>query len=50
MEVKMVDHKKDPVLVDVCTGTGVQQSTRDYLDPPPYSAPTNAAALYHSGS
>ena len=50
-EVKMVDHKKDPVLVDVCTGTGVQQSTRDYLDPaPPSSAPTNAAAPYHSGS
>ena len=35
----MVDHQKDPVLVDVCTGTGVQQSTRDYLDRPAIFGP-----------
>ena len=35
----MVAHKKDPVLVDVYTGTGVQQSTRDYLDRPAIFGP-----------
>ena len=35
----MVAHKKDPALVDVCTGTGVQQSTRDYLDRPAIFGP-----------